>query len=137
MSESCKFKRYIWELPVRWCHWINVLSIVTLAGTGFLIGRPYSLGSSASDFSMGWIRFVHFSAAYLFTVSLVSRVIWSFIGNEYAGWRAFLPFFTASGREKMVKMMRYYMLIDKKVPETIGHNPWQPRPIRSCSGSIY
>ena len=23
----------------------------------------------------------------------------------------------------MVKMLRYYMLIDKEVPETIGHNP--------------
>jgi Ni/Fe-hydrogenase 1 B-type cytochrome subunit len=123
MSESFKFKRYIWELPVRWCHWINVISIAALAVTGFLIGRPYSYGDSASDFAMGWIRFVHFTAAYLFTVSLASRVIWSLIGNEYAGWRAFFPFFTARGREKMVKMMRYYLLIDKNVPETIGHNP--------------
>ena len=118
MSESCKYKCYIWELPVRWCHWINVVSIVTLAATGYLIGNPYSLGSSASDFAMGWIRFVHFTAAYLFTVSLASRVLWSFLGNKYAGWREFFPFATSRGREKMVKMLRYYMLIDKEVPET-------------------
>lgn len=123
MSESCKFKCYIWELPVRWCHWINVVSIVTLAVTGFLIGRPYSLGSSASDFTMGWIRFVHFTAAYLFVVSVASRVIWSFIGNRYAGWREFLPFLTDAGRRKMVRMLRYYLLMDKEVPETVGHNP--------------
>jgi len=123
MSESCKFKCYIWELPVRWCHWINVLSIVTLAVTGFFIGTPVSFGSSASDFTMGWIRFVHFTAAYAFAVSVLSRIIWSLIGNKYAGWREFLPFLTSKGREKMVKMFRYYMFMDKEVPETVGHNP--------------
>ena len=60
MSEACKYKRYIWELPVRWSHWVNVTSIVILAVTGFFIGTPVSFGSSASDFTMGWIRFVHF-----------------------------------------------------------------------------
>jgi len=123
MSESCKFKCYIWELPVRWCHWINVVSIVTLAVTGFFIGTPVSFGSSASDFTMGWIRFVHFTAAYAFAVSVLSRIIWSLIGNRYAGWREFLPFLTEKGREKMNKMMRYYMFVDKQVPETVGHNP--------------
>lgn len=123
MSESCKFKCYIWELPVRWCHWINVMSIMTLAVTGFFIGTPVSFGSSASDFTMGWIRFVHFTAAYAFAVSVLSRIIWSLIGNKYAGWREFFPFLTAGGREKMVRMFRYYMFMDKEVPETIGHNP--------------
>jgi Ni/Fe-hydrogenase 1 B-type cytochrome subunit len=123
MSESCKFKCYIWELPVRWSHWINVASIVTLAVTGFLIGTPFSFGSSTSDFTMGWIRFVHFTAAYIFAVSVLSRLVWSLIGNKYAGWKEFLPFLTATGREKMIKMLRYYMFVDKEVPETVGHNP--------------
>ncbi len=123
MSENCKYKCYIWELPVRWCHWINVVSIVVLAVTGFFIGTPVSFGSSASDFTMGWIRFVHFTAAYAFAVSVLSRIIWSLIGNKYAGWKEFFPFLTAEGRVKMVKMFRYYMFMDKEVPETIGHNP--------------
>jgi Ni/Fe-hydrogenase 1 B-type cytochrome subunit len=100
-----------------------MLSIVTLSVTGFFIGHPYSFGNSTSAYVMGWIRFIHFTAAYLFTVALASRVLWSLIGNEYSGWRAFFPFLTAKGREKMVKMLRYYMLIDKEVPETVGHNP--------------
>ena len=123
MSEQCKFKCYIWELPVRWCHWINVVCIVVLSVTGFFIGTPFSFGRSASDFTMGWIRFFHFAAAYLFTVSVASRVVWSFIGNKYANWKEFFPFATASGREKMNKMFRYYMLLDRKVPESVGHNP--------------
>jgi Ni/Fe-hydrogenase 1 B-type cytochrome subunit len=123
MPNQAKFKRYIWELPVRWCHWTNVLSIVILAITGFFIGNPVPFGNSASDFTMGWIRFVHFSAAYAFAISVLSRMIWSLIGNDYAGWKAFFPFLTAGGREKMVKMLRYYMFVDKEVPETVGHNP--------------
>jgi len=123
MSDSCKYKRYIWELPVRWCHWINVVCIVTLSVTGFLIGTPFSYGKSASDFTMGWIRFIHFTAAYLFAVSVMSRVIWSFIGNKYSSWREFFPLMTDAGRKKTVRMLRYYLLLDKQVPETVGHNP--------------
>ena len=122
MPHQPKFKRYIWELPVRWCHWVNVASIVTLAVTGFFIGTPFSFGSSTSDFTMGWIRFVHFTAAYAFAVSLASRVLWSLVGNKYAGWKEFFPFATDKGREKMIKMLRYYMFIDREVPESIGHN---------------
>lgn len=123
MPHQAKFPRYVWELPVRWCHWTNVLSIAVLAVTGFFIGTPFSFGSSASDFTMGWIRFFHFVAGYALTVSLVSRIIWSIIGNEYSSWKAFFPMLTAQGREKMVKMFRYYLFLDRKVPETIGHNP--------------
>jgi Ni/Fe-hydrogenase 1 B-type cytochrome subunit len=123
MPNQPKFKRYVWELPVRWCHWVNVLSIIVLAVTGFFIGTPFSFGSSTSDFTMGWIRLFHFVAGYALTVSLVSRMIWSLIGNEFSGWKAFFPFLTAKGREKMVKMLRYYLFLDRNVPETIGHNP--------------
>jgi len=123
MNAKSKYKHYIWELPVRWCHWINVMCIVLLSVTGFFIGTPVSFGTSASDFTMGWIRFIHFTAAYLFSVSVISRVIWSFIGNKYSGWREFFPLTTNEGREKTVKMLRYYLLMDKQVPETVGHNP--------------
>lgn len=123
MPKTPKYKHYIWELPVRCSHWLSVAAIFILAVTGFFIGTPFSFGSSASDFTMGWIRFVHFAAGYLLAVSVISRVIWSLIGNRYAGWREFFPFATAAGREKMIRMFRYYMFIDKKVPETYGHNP--------------
>ena len=123
MPNQPKYKRYIWELPVRWCHWVNMACIVMLSVTGFFIGTPFSFGNSASGYTMGWIRFIHFTVAYLFAVSVISRLIWSFIGNKYSGWREFFPLMTDAGRKKTVKMLRYYMLLDKEVPETIGHNP--------------
>jgi len=123
MSSQSKFKRYIWELPVRWSHWVNAACIVILSVTGLFIAYPVSVGKTASDFYMGWVRFVHFVAAYTFAVSVASRVAWSFLGNKYAGWREFFPMFYAKGRRKTLAMLRYYLFIDKDVPEMVGHNP--------------
>jgi len=91
-EHHCKFKQYIWELPVRWCHWVNVLSIVVLAGTGVLIGNPVFIGSAPQSYLMGWIRFIHFVFAYAFAVSVITRMIWTFQGNCFAGWREYFPF---------------------------------------------
>lgn len=123
MSEHCKFKRYVWELPLRWCHWSIALSIVVLSVTGFFIGTPFSFATSASQYVMGWIRLVHFVAAYVFTVAFASRLVWSVIGNEYASWRAFFPMATAKGRRETMRMLNYYFLRSHEVPETVGHNP--------------
>ena len=123
MSSQCKFKRYIWELPVRWSHWVNATCIFTLSVTGLFIAYPFSVGKTPADFYMGWVRFVHFVAAYTFAVSVASRVAWSFLGNKYANWKEFFPMFSARGRKKTLAMLRYYFFIDKNVPETIGHNP--------------
>ena len=80
MAEK-KYKQYIWELPVRWCHWVNVLSIAVLSATGILIGNPVFIGSSPDAYLMGWIRFIHFVFAYALLVSVVTRMIWTFSGN--------------------------------------------------------
>lgn len=123
LHEHCKLKRYIWELPVRWCHWVNALSLVVLASTGAFIAHPFSVAHSASDFVMGWVRFIHFAFAYLFTISVASRIVWAFVGNRYAGWREFFPMRTVKGREKLRDMFRYYLFMTHQVPETVGHNP--------------
>jgi len=123
MSEQCKYKRYVWELPVRWCHWLIATSITVLSITGVFIGNPVSIGGSALDYGMGWIRFVHFVFGYIFAISLLSRVLWSLVGNEYSSWKAFFPMATAKGRHKTYRMLRFYTFIDKEAPEVIGHNP--------------
>ena len=123
MSSQCKYKQYIWELPVRWCHWVNVLSIVVLAITGVLIGHPDLIGSTAGGYTMGWIRFIHFVFAYAFTVSVISRMIWSLKGNCFAGWREYFPLAYPQGREHFREMLRYYTFRTHRVPETVGHNP--------------
>ena len=80
-------KIYVWELPVRIFHWINAGAIVALMITGFYIGNPFFasiLQEEASSFIMGWIRYIHFFAAFLFTLNLLVRLYWAFTGNKYA-----------------------------------------------------
>jgi Ni/Fe-hydrogenase 1 B-type cytochrome subunit len=116
------YEKYVWEVPVRVTHWVNVLSIIILAMTGIFIGTPKTLALDPSQFIMGWIRFVHFVAAYVFSVSFLARIYWMFKGNRYANWREFFPILTDEGRRNMMETFKYYTFIGKKAPHTVGHN---------------
>ncbi len=114
--------RYTWEWPVRIVHWVNVLCIVVLCFTGFAIGTPFIAPAGNAPYVMGWIRFIHFVFAYLFTVACLSRLLWAFIGNHHASWKAFFPLFNAEGRKSALKMFKYYTFIGKKISYEVGHN---------------
>lgn len=121
-SQECLHETYVWEVPVRVTHWVNVLSIAVLSVTGIYIGSPATLALTPSGYVMGWVRFVHFVAGYLFAISVVSRIYWSFVSNRHAGWREFVPFLSAEGRRNMWRMFAYYTFMSRKVPHPIGHN---------------
>jgi Ni/Fe-hydrogenase 1 B-type cytochrome subunit len=94
--ETLKFRRvYVWELPVRYFHWINVFSITILAVTGLLISNPPALLSNAEASDVYWfgiIRFIHFGTAYIFFFNMILRIYWSFVGNKFSSYKAFWPF---------------------------------------------
>jgi Ni/Fe-hydrogenase 1 B-type cytochrome subunit len=114
--------RYVWEWPVRITHWVNALCIVILSLTGVAIGFPFLVAGDGS-YVMGWVRFIHYVAAYAFTVSVLARFYWMFAGNHHASWRAFIPWTTAVGRRNFVKMLRYYTFTGKQISYEVGHNP--------------
>ena len=114
---------YVWQWPVRIAHWINALSIVTLSVTGLYIGDPFTVTGVSAGYLMGWVRFVHFAAGYLFMCSVLSRFIWMLFGNHHASWKAFFPWLTRKGRENFVKMFRYYTFTGSKISHESGHNP--------------
>lgn len=115
--------RYVWEIPVRVTHWVNALAIVLLSITGVFIGFPYLLAGNDDSFVMGWIRFIHFVAAYALTASMLARIYWMFAGNHHASWRAFIPWRSAEGRRNFIKMLRYYTFTGKQISYEVGHNP--------------
>ncbi|MEZ4941990.1 MAG: Ni/Fe-hydrogenase, b-type cytochrome subunit [Saprospiraceae bacterium] len=85
---------FVWELPVRFFHWLNALAIVVLCVTGYLIGKPPALMSSGEAYEryvFGWIRYIHFVAAYIFLFNFIFRLYWGFVGNKYANWKNFIP----------------------------------------------
>ena len=119
---------YVWEFPVRLFHWVNVLCLFTLAGTGLLIGSPLALmnsGEAWASYWFGWLRFIHFTAAYLLLANLLFRLYWAWAGNSYARWNEYLPVTGRAWRD-LVKTLRVYFWIDRWTQSAnAGHNRLQ------------
>jgi Ni/Fe-hydrogenase 1 B-type cytochrome subunit len=115
---------YVWELPVRLTHWLIAGSIAVLAATGLYIGHPFLLapGPAHQRFVMGWMKAIHFWAAIVFTLSVLARLVWMFVGNDAASWRAFLPF-ERHRRRDIPETLRFYLFMRSKPPQEVGHNP--------------
>lgn len=119
-------RAYIWELPVRFYHWINAATIVILCVTGYWIGNPPALLSSRDasfSYTFGWVRFIHFAAAYVFMFNFAYRIYWGFVGNEYANWRHFILHKKNQIRE-IINVLRVDILLMTEHPhiESRGHN---------------
>ena len=73
--------------------------MVVLAVTGYFIGLPLPTqpGEASANFLMGYIRFAHFAAAYIFAIGLAARIYWAFVGNHHAKQIFKLPITKASG----------------------------------------
>lgn len=117
---------YVYEAPVRLWHWVSALSIVVLAVTGYLIASPLpSVSGEASDhFVMGYIRFAHFAAAYVFAIGYGARVYWAVVGNRNARQIfMFPPIFNGDWWAGMLQEIRWYSFLVKRPRKYVGHNP--------------
>ncbi|MFA6403361.1 MAG: Ni/Fe-hydrogenase, b-type cytochrome subunit [Salinivirgaceae bacterium] len=116
---------YVWEFPVRLYHWVNVLSLIALCGTGYLIGNPIVTPFAAEasfSYVFGIIRFIHFVAAFVFFFNFVVRLYWGFVGNKYSRWYHFIPL-KKSQWQDIVNVLKVdvLQLVHKKIND-IGHN---------------
>ncbi len=82
---------YVWEFPVRLTHWLNVLAIIVLSFTGFYIGNPFIQPPPGEAFLMATIRFIHFVAAYVFTLSCLLRSLLVFCWERVFPVEAIFP----------------------------------------------
>ncbi len=116
---------YVYQAPVRIWHWINVLCIVTLALTGYFIGKPLPTmpGEAIANYLMGYIRFAHFAAAYIFAVGLLGRIYWAIVGNHHAREMFWLPIFQKEYWREVGRMIRWYGFIAPRPGRYVGHNP--------------
>ncbi len=116
---------YVFELPVRIWHWVHALSMGTLICTGYLIAAPLPslTGEASSHFIMGTLRFVHFSAAFVFAIGLLVRIYWALVGNRFARELFVLPFWRASFWSHVWHEVKFYLFITHKSRKYVGHNP--------------
>jgi Ni/Fe-hydrogenase 1 B-type cytochrome subunit len=115
---------YVWDRLVRATHWGVALSIVVLAATGLYLGNPFlsAPGPASAHFLVGWAKVIHFYAAIAFTLCAVSRIVWMFRGPRRSGWRNFVPV-ARRRRRDLLATLKFYLLIRRTPPVTIGHNP--------------
>lgn len=115
---------YVWEWPVRMTHWCTAYAVLFLAITGFYIGHPFVIrtGPASSSFLMGWVKVIHFYLAIVFALSVISRLLWMFMGNTYCRWDKFIP----TNRKRLhglLQSLRYYLFRLRQPPGFVGHNP--------------
>jgi Ni/Fe-hydrogenase 1 B-type cytochrome subunit len=115
----------VYEAPVRIWHWLNALCIGVLAITGYLIASPLPSvsGEASENFLMGYIRFVHFSAAYIFAIAFLARIYWALVGNHHAQQLFKLPITDKEWWSGIFQEFRWYMFLEKLPRKYIGHNP--------------
>lgn len=116
---------YVYEAPVRLWHWINALAIVVLVVTGYFIGSPLPTmpGEASDHYVMGYIRFAHFAAAYIFAVGMLGRVYWAFVGNAHARELFSVPVRSRQFWGDLKNVLLWYLFMAPRPQRFVGHNP--------------
>jgi len=111
---------YVWELPIRIYHWVNVVAITILMLTGLYIGNPVfsQPGEAYGNFLMGRTRLWHSLAAWVFIANFIFRFYWALVGNEHARFNPFRRGFVRDGWDSL----KYYLFLKKEHTLHTGHN---------------
>jgi cytochrome b len=118
-SLSDTLKEYpVWDRTTRWFHWINALTIMGLIGVGLVILYAKELGVSTEGKIL--LKTIHVYIGYVFCLNLVWRIIWAFVGNQHARWKAILP-----GGKGFLTALREYKagFSTGNIQYYQGHNP--------------
>ena len=109
---------FVWDANIRWFHWINVLCVLGLIAVAVIILNAKTLGVSTEGKIL--LKTVHVLIGYVFTVNLLWRLIWVFIGSPEARWRAILPI----GSGYLNELRAYIASCKAGQPrQYLGHNP--------------
>lgn len=116
MKERTIRAYYVFSAPTRIFHWVMVVCVTVLLGTGLYIGNPFFLGTQGQEatfavtnvFSMEKMRFYHFVAAYLLLSFFILRC-YGWIINK--GDRLLPRFWTRHFWEGLVDTTLHYTFL--------------------------
>ena len=134
MSEPGLGRIYIWEGPVRVCHWLNMVLITTMFWTGLYIGWPLlsPSGEATHNAVMAWVRYVHFASGYLFLAVWIFRIYWFFVGNAAA--KNIFRFWSPQAWKSVAAHARELLVAD---PDTVQELPGQDQMARMWHGLFF
>ena len=114
------FKEYkVWDRTTRWFHWINAISVISLLIVGTIILYNKKLGGISPDGKI-LLKTIHVYIGYIFCINLTWRLIWGFVGNRYARFKAILP----GGKGYLSDLGSYTKgFFSGNAPGWLGHNP--------------
>ena len=113
---------YVWEWPVRFSHWVMVLSIVSLSITGYYMHAPYVAAAGRTAYVMGTMRFVHIVSGFAFSLAIAIRIFWFFFANRWGRWNQYIPT-TKKRLANLAAVGKYYAFMAWSPVRYIGHNP--------------
>ncbi len=125
-QKASRVKRvYVYQAPIRIWHWVTVSSMLVLICTGYFIGTPFleQPGHDEDMFFMGYIRFAHFAAGYIFAIAFLARVYWAIVGNEHARQLFMPPVFKSEWWSEVIFEFRWYFFLEDRPKKYVGHNP--------------
>ncbi len=111
-------RRHAWDRTTRLFHWVNFVCVFGLMILGLLILNEKSFGVSADGKIL--LKTLHVYVGYAFALNLGWRLVWAFIGNPQARWRAILPF-----GPKFLPELRAHVsgIFGGPIRHHLGHNP--------------
>ena len=113
MKEVKRKEYYLFSPFLRIFHWIMVVMILVLFGTGLLIAKPMEVLTAEPYYtitSMDLVRDIHFVAAFIFCASFILR-IYGFIINK--GDRLFPRVWEGHFYSETIDVALHYMLLKK------------------------
>jgi Ni/Fe-hydrogenase 1 B-type cytochrome subunit len=113
---------YVWEWPVRFSHWVMVITIISLSITGYYMHAPYVVARGRSAYVMGTMRFVHLLSGFAFLAAILIRMYWFFFANRWSRWNQYIPT-TKKRLANLLAVGKYYGFMAWSPVRYIGHNP--------------
>jgi len=108
----------VWDRVVRVFHWVNLLTVLCLAGIGLALLNGKTLGLSTDGKLL--LKTLHVWIGYVFAVNLLMRLVWACGDSPHASWRDLLP----AGPAFWARFGRYLQALQCGTSRPyMGHNP--------------
>jgi len=120
----------VWSASLRVQHWLNVALVFILSCSGFYIMDPF-FGPAAHEgqptgYLMGWVRLIHFTAAFVWLVVGLTRAWSAFTSRDrYLRWSSMWPLKKKEDVRNLGRILQHYVFIKKDAPVYLAHNPLQ------------